>query len=530
LTNIKSNSWFSIKEYRTNLTDITKKLIEERNEEATKLKGLAAFFKRNYKIQLLSSANLSHNWDLTKLENKNPAVMRSRKVKLYLNLPQKEMFRQWLGTSRFLYNKTIDHINKNPKGLNKLKIRSSFVTNIPEDEEWQSKTPQGIREGAVFEAFDAFDSNMKKFQKTRIPFKLGFRSKKDPSQTMNLPIYSLNKDFRLYPKLLNENSAILVYKEEKEKTIFREKITYHMVPKLDEDGNQIMKNNKPVKVRSEKIKEVRHVLNHEIKVQWCKPDNWYMIIPNEVKVETKQVNTKDKPVTDVKDINVLKDKDVNCSENQRAIISLDPGVRTFLTGYCPDGTIHKFGDGDIKIIRNYMLKTDKLHSIISKLKGHKRLRFKKALAKRFEKMKNMIKDCHRKIVKYLTDNYDIIIIPVFNSKSMCARDQRKLQSSTVRNMMGWAHGKFRTMLISKVLEMKNKRVLFPNEAYTSKTCGRCGNIKSNLGGAKEYKCLCCGLVIDRDVNGSRNMLLKTCKESDAVISGTCSTLEPLLGN
>ncbi len=86
------------------------------------------------------------------------------------------------------------------------------------------------------------------------------------------------------------------------------------------------------------------------------------------------------------------------------------------------------------------------------------------------------------------------------------------------------------MLISKVLEYSNKRLLFPSEEYTSKTCGNCGVLKNNLGGSKVLNCGSCGLKIDRDINGSRNILLKTYNELEKVLTSTCLTLGPLLGD
>jgi transposase len=41
-----------------------------------------------------------------------------------------------------------------------------------------------------------------------------------------------------------------------------------------------------------------------------------------------------------------------------------------------------------------------------------------------------------------------------------------------------------------------------------KTCGRCGHIHEKLGGNKRFKCPACGLEIDRDANGARNILLR----------------------
>ena len=47
-----------------------------------------------------------------------------------------------------------------------------------------------------------------------------------------------------------------------------------------------------------------------------------------------------------------------------------------------------------------------------------------------------------------------------------------------------------------------------NEAYTSKTCGKCGHIHTKLGGNKVFKCPECGYVAFRDANGAFNIMLK----------------------
>ena len=47
-----------------------------------------------------------------------------------------------------------------------------------------------------------------------------------------------------------------------------------------------------------------------------------------------------------------------------------------------------------------------------------------------------------------------------------------------------------------------------NEAYTLKTCSECGYVKHNLGGSKVFDCDEYGGVMDRDVNGAKNIFLK----------------------
>ena len=53
----------------------------------------------------------------------------------------------------------------------------------------------------------------------------------------------------------------------------------------------------------------------------------------------------------------------------------------------------------------------------------------------------------------------------------------------------------------------NKRFILVTEEYTSKTCTNCGDI-NDVKGNEIYKCFNCGIEIDRDINGSRNIFIK----------------------
>ena len=68
-----------------------------------------------------------------------------------------------------------------------------------------------------------------------------------------------------------------------------------------------------------------------------------------------------------------------------------------------------------------------------------------------------------------------------------------------------------------------------NEAYTSKTCSECGYLKRNLGGSKVYHCDECGSVMDRDVNGAKNIFLKNFKALElSIIESASIGAYPLL--
>ena len=45
-----------------------------------------------------------------------------------------------------------------------------------------------------------------------------------------------------------------------------------------------------------------------------------------------------------------------------------------------------------------------------------------------------------------------------------------------------------------------------NEAYTTKTCSNCSTI-NNVGLSRTYKCLKCNILLGRDINAARNIML-----------------------
>jgi len=201
----------------------------------------------------------------------------------------------------------------------------------------------------------------------------------------------------------------------------------------------------------------------------------------------------------------------------KKVISLDPGVRSFMSGYDIDGKVVEFGNGDMRKIFRLLYGADKLQSKIYKKQENNKQRFqhnhkrrenmKKAFRKIQCKVRNLIKDAHHKISKYLVENYDVVLLPKFNVSGMIKRGERKLRKKTVRQMCTWSHYKFR-----QIIESKSKRYgcfICPcDEYYTSKTCSQCGNINHKLKGEKEYNCKSCKSYFDRDFNGARNILIK----------------------
>ncbi len=179
-------------------------------------------------------------------------------------------------------------------------------------------------------------------------------------------------------------------------------------------------------------------------------------------------------------------------KNRKDLIALDPGLRTFITGYSPQ-EIFKISR-DKELLRSYREKLDKL---ISLRKG------KKYIIKWRDKIKNFVDDLHWKAISYLTKNYKTILLPTFESQKMMGSSKK-----VNRDFNEFKHYRFKIRLFDKANEIKDTKVLLVGEEYTSKTCGRCGFVKKDLGNSKIFKCNDCSLKIDRDINGSRNIFIK----------------------
>lgn len=192
------------------------------------------------------------------------------------------------------------------------------------------------------------------------------------------------------------------------------------------------------------------------------------------------------------------------------VIALDPGNRTFLTGFDGENVL-EIGKGDIGRIQRLCQHLDRLISRSTQVKACLRRKMRIAANRVRETIQNLIKDLHNKATNLLVNSYKVIFLPTFDSSQMVLKNQsgkkRKINSKSVRQMLTLSHHRFEQHLKQAALK-KGVLVVLCNESYTSKTCGNCGQIDHKLGGSKTFKCPHCETVISRDVNGARNILLR----------------------
>ncbi|WP_082172295.1 RNA-guided endonuclease InsQ/TnpB family protein [Limnoraphis robusta] len=211
------------------------------------------------------------------------------------------------------------------------------------------------------------------------------------------------------------------------------------------------------------------------------------------------------------------------------VISLDPGVRTFLTGF--DGNrFLEFGSGDIGRITRLCQHLDDLMSRIAKQPSRKRRRRMRQAAHRMRtKIRNLVDEAHKQIAHYLTHNYSVIFLPTFETSDMVAKVKRKIKSKTARAMLTWAHYRFKLTLKHQA-EITGTTVLDVTEEYTSKTCTHCGHVHSQLGGSKVFHCPECGFTLPRDWNGAFGIFLKALRDTASITFKGDSAIVALSGN
>lgn len=203
---------------------------------------------------------------------------------------------------------------------------------------------------------------------------------------------------------------------------------------------------------------------------------------------------------------ILVKSKVENQDNRFNVIALDPGVRTFMTGYSPDLGI-EIANSDINKIYRLGMMRDKLVSKMTNVESRKRQKLKKAWFRVSDKIKHLRDEVHWKTINWLVTNFKNVLIPEFSVSNMVTKNNRKLHKKTVRQMLSWSHYLFRKRLIQKAI-VTGTNIWVTNESYTSKTCTNCGFEHTKLGGSKVFKCPNCNVIIDRDYNGARNILLR----------------------
>ena len=393
---------------------------------------------------------------------KEEPLFKCQKHKLIPNQPQSKLFKRWFGVYRWTYNKCCDLLkNRIIKHVPTWKEIRELIVNIKtikeqfsNEQDWILEVPYDIRDKAARE----FVKNLKtqvKLGKSLNDFELHYKSKKT-DQALEIDV-----------KHWHQGSPFTsVWKKEK-----LEPIRFHNKRKK---YSYTIKNPKTAVRLISSLKCSKFLL--------CTPSS----------VEDGVVKVCD-----------------NQTDSDYKVVFIDPGVRTFITGYDSDGRIIEFGVGYEKIL-GLCQRLDRLVSVASKAKHRTRYHLKNRVLPRIrKKIKSIVSDLHWKVAKFLCNNYSDIHLPLFETSRMVKKSPvRRLNSKTARMMCTWSHYKFEQALRYRC-RVTGSRLFTANEAYTSRTCCLCGNLNPKYS-SKTFRCNSCGLCIDRDINGAICICLRQC--------------------
>ncbi len=423
--------------------------------------------------QILSKNSPKTYWKL--LQSSQPditgeeSIKITRKVRIYPNKEQKELFAKCFGAHRYFYNKALDKFKEN-NSIENIKERNRANTffslrnavlikerDLTETNIWMKDVPYDSRQLAVKCFVSARNAALANFKAGNITqFKMKYRSKKKNNDVFYVDSNAL-KNSHIFQRRLKSDSFI---KAKKDKEFLK---------KSDGDFSIIRE----------------------------KDNKYYVCIC---------VLSKEKKLKEYKNI-----------------CALDPGVRTFQTLYSQK-SVGEFGYSTSKKLCNLYRREDRIKSIIAKNKLSWKVRYKlkKRCAELRTKAKRIVDDLHWRTADTLTKLYQVILLPVFNTKKMANKQNRKLSKMSTRLLLGLSHYSFQQKLIYKA-KQRGRQVILCKEHYTSKCCGRCGSLNEKLGSKKIFECSKCGLVADRDIHAARNILIRnlTCYELGS--SGVCNS-------
>ena len=377
-------------------------------------------------------------------------MLKSIKIRLYLNPVQKEFISKQLGCCRFIYNKLLDY-KKTQYEQNKQSVSLSqlgkYLTNLKKQEEYLFLNEVYARclNQTMMDLIKAYD-NFFKLNKGYPKFK----SKKDTKQSCRFPINVFNRPNYICNKI---------------------------------KGNRITL-----------IKQLKNIL-----FKCSRKDDIYL---NENQKYIHSV-TLTKTSTNKYYLSILIDYNINQKQKLDTVIGLDLGIKDFIV----DSNGNRYENKHF--YKNKENKLKKLQKQLSKKQkgSNNRHKLRIKLSKVHEKIKNQRQNYLHQITSKLVNENQIICIEDLNVNGMM---QNHKLSKSIQELSLY---EFRRQLEYKCRWYGRQLMIIDRFYPSSKTCHNCGYIYKDLKlSDREWICPHCKSLIDRDYNASLNILTKGLKQ------------------
>jgi putative transposase len=394
-------------------------------------------------------------------------VARARKIRLYPTAKQRAVLAKWFGCARWTYNQCVHGIEEEGLAKQKKVLRDYCINDSPHLRQkvpWMLDAPYDIRNEAMCDVLKAYTTAFALLNAKHIV------------------------RFKMKQRLLRDASTSIVIHSKHWKNT--KKIFYAAAFKKA-GAEEALRSSEPLP----------DVIAYDCRLQRTRLGHYYfcLLLPGHTSEnQARAIDTEAAP----------------------KILAVDPGVRTFLTGYEPaTGKYVEWGKGDMKRIERLLAHLDDLISRTTQSKS-KRQRYTmcKAQLRMRLRVRNLVAEFHKKLVMWLVQTYELVLLPHYEASRMVNKTRRKISRPSVRAMLTWAPYRFKQRLLMKAKDSPCTVVLV-DEHHTTMTCGECGNLHRKVGKSKVFECPWCLTTLPRDWNAARNIFLR-------YVATTTSTLPP----
>ena len=197
-------------------------------------------------------------------------------------------------------------------------------------------------------------------------------------------------------------------------------------------------------------------------------------------------------------ISILVDTENKLLPKNNNKVGIDLGIKEF--AITSDGEFFN----NPKWLRKSLKKLNKLQKDLSRKKKGSNNRNKQRIkvAKLHEKITNQRQDFLHKLSHYIINENQVIVIEDLKVSNML-KNHRLAQAISEASWF-----EFRRQLEYKSKWYGRKLIIAPSNYASSQLCSHCGNKSSQTKdlSCRTYKCPVCGMIMDRDLNASKNLL------------------------
>lgn len=373
--------------------------------------------------------------------------LRTWKIKIKNPKIIKPVFDKWFFDYKYSYNKCNMIINESTSYYSDYELRNMIIPkNVNAHIPWILETPKDIRAGAVFENCKNYKSAFTNLRNKNIKFfKMGYmkKRKKRNSYCFDIPGSAL--------QVIQTNNKYDNCKRLKIYSSYTNDYIFHLSERIPQ---QCINNRTSCLLKEHKI--------------YYNGENYYLLLA----IEREPI-------------------DINC---RKKTVAIDLGVRKLATTWDNQGVSYNFGNRKSIQIKHLLLKKNKYQS-------HNNT---KEMNKIEIRIKNLINELHHKTSTFLCHRYSKIIIPELDVRGLIEKKFGKEYNKAILRMK----------IRSFISLLKTKGEIYKtsiygtqegvHEMYSSRLCSACKYINPKCSNEIK-KCNKCGIIIDRDINASKNI-------------------------